>query len=127
MANEKNNKPAAAPAQGNQIKAPAKPPKPPKRKDIKIYEFRIYSLSNNYSGEFELLVTTTQRFKDVIEYTGRHVSDAHIQADEYVRSIGSHGLTVEDPKGTFNFYPSHRIAKIIYGKKGEVEDERDPD
>lgn len=128
MANQNNNKSSPAPQgnQGNKGK-PAHLSKLPKRKNIKIYEFRIYSLSNDYSEEYQLLVSTTQRFKDVIEFTGRSVSEARIQAEEYVRNIGTYGITVEDPEGTFNFYPAHRIAKIIYGKKSEIEDDRDPD
>src|SRR4051812_37945500 len=113
MANNNINKPVPAPAQ--QAAGPAKPPtppppppqkhqKPPKRKDIKVYEFKIYTLSNGYSGDYELLVTTTQQFKDIIEISGRTANAARLQAEEYVRSIGTYGITVEDPEGTFNFY-----------------------
>jgi len=94
---------------------PPNPPKPPK-KEVKIVEFRIYTLSSTYMGDLELLVTVTQKYKDVHTDHGRPISLAAACAEEYVRNIGMYGITVEDPQNTFNYYPPNRIAKIEYNE-----------
>jgi hypothetical protein len=89
-------------------------PKP--KKEIKTFEFRIYALASGYTGELELLATTTEHFKDVFAPGGRPLSVAKHSAEEYVRNIGMFGFTIETPANLFNYYPPNRIAKIEYNE-----------
>lgn len=94
-----------------------KPPSPNKpKKEVKVVEFRIYTLASGYTGDLELLITVTQKYKDVHTDHGRAISLAKDCAEEYVRNIGMYGITVEDPQDTYNYYPPNRIAKIEYNE-----------
>lgn len=93
-----------------------KNPSRKRKKEFKTTEFRIYTLSLAYSGELELLTTIVMELKDVFDHGrgNRPIALAAKTAEEFVRNIGLYGITVEDPEGTFNYYPPSRIGKVEY-------------
>jgi hypothetical protein len=97
------------------------PPKPKVRRDVKVYEFRVFNYTSAYGGDSEVLVTTTVKFKDVWTEHGRPISIAKQGAEEYVRNVGLYGITIEEPNDVFNFYPPGRISKIEYQRVRDEE------
>ena len=83
-------------------------------REYKTFEVRVYLLMSSYSGELELLTTIIHRCKDVFTEDKKPVNLARASIEEYVRNIGLFGITVEDPEGSFSFYPPQRIGKIEY-------------
>lgn len=74
----------------------------------RTYEFRVYVFVSAYMEETELLTTFTKKFRNGFWHK------AQKEAEEWARLIGAHGLTVENPKGHFTFYPADRIAKVEF-------------
>ena len=69
------------------------------------YAFRVYTFTSAYSENLELLVTITSAFKS---------HDTKKDANEYARNIGVLGISIENPTGSFTYYPPTRIAKVEY-------------
>ena len=90
------------------------------KKEVKTYEFRIYTTTSVYAGDLELLATIRSDYKDITTEHGRIISKAKGDADEFAKNVGLFGITIEDPKDTFSFYPPQRIFKIEYN---EVDDD----
>lgn len=89
-------------------------------KEHKTYEVRVYLLVSSYSEELELLTIILRQCHDVTA-RGRVVSLAKTTIEEYVRNIGLFGITIEDPKNTFSYYPPHRIGKVEYSEVGQTD------
>ena len=99
---------------GNSGNNPNRPPGLAKK--YKEYEIRVYVSSNSYSDESNLLTTINVKGRDIIAEGNRMISSARNSLEEQVRNIGLFGITVEDPKDTFAFYPPHRILKVEYNE-----------
>ncbi len=84
------------------------------KKDLKTFEFKVYRLASGYTGDFELIATIEQKFKNVTSDGGRPITIARHRAEEFARNIGIFGITVETPEGFFNYYPPSQIAKVEY-------------
>jgi hypothetical protein len=93
---------------------PQPPPKP--RKGIKVFEFKVYAVTNEYSGELTLIADITQKFRDVTADGGRIVSIAQASAEEFVRNIGMFGVSVQIADGSWSYYPPIRIGRVDYTK-----------
>lgn len=110
-------------ANGNPNKDKPKKDKPKKdkpKKEAKTYELRIYTTTSVYAGDLELLATIRADYKDITAERGRIISQAKGDADEFAKNVGLFGITIENPKDTFSFYPPHRIFKVEYN---EVDDD----
>ncbi len=82
-------------------------------KKYKIYEFRIYTLASGYTGDLELLASLFKCFEK--NFTSNPASPQE-QAEECARNIGLFGVTIENPKYSFSFYPPSRIAKVEFNE-----------
>ena len=102
------------PSPNNPPKGPPITPPGKAKKQHKTFEIKVYLLISSYSGDLELLTTIYHRAKDVFTDSGKPINIAAASIEEYVRNIGLFGITVEDPKDFWSYYPPSRIGKIEY-------------